>query len=296
MPIKNEFKAFGDSQASRDIITNNIDSVTSYYKAQDVIHAYDHDLYNTQWSLVSCNALDILCAEYNSIIDESGNDLFGNQEQQENLGYGVIGTDFKYALKILFENYIISTINKYGLSNKILESSQYVELKSKDDYYDIEVGSIYEVICLTNTDVDVNRNPLYGIYGYRPTEEPGYYTNDNAIFNINNDESGEDTQKLDSRLYFKVDSVSPSGARDITVTYSIWSNILDRSRTYRLFDSSSSGVDGRLMTDARKRKKTTTITMGSIGSVGSNYKLVFSQYRGVLNKNTIDRLYIKKIG
>lgn len=306
--IKNNFKRFGIGDNGDTVMSTldaNSENIHSYYKANEVIFAYDHDFYNYQWSIISNNILDVLCTEYNSIIEKNGKDLFGNTELQKTFDYKLRDGDFKEALKTLFDNYIISAINKYDLVNKLnLSAYKYTELKDANDSYDLEVGSIYEVICLTNTNVSGIVNPLYGIYVHRTdldvSEYPDpYYTSDLAIFNENNAGSKADTKKLDSRLYFKVNSVNQSGSLRLIINYSIWSNILDEARTYKPIDNSVDGVgiSGRLMTNDRKITRDPEITVGSVGSVSSNYKLVFSQYRGNLNgAKTLERLFIRKIG
>ena len=169
--IKNNFKRFGignDGSTVISILDANSGNIHSYYKANEVIFAYDHDFYNYQWSMISNNILDVLCSEYNSIIEKNGKDLFGNAKLQKTFDYALRDEDFKIALKTLFDNYIISAINKYDLVNKLnLSAYKYTELKDANDSYDVEVGSIYEVICLTNTNVSGIVNPLYGIYGYK---------------------------------------------------------------------------------------------------------------------------------
>ena len=205
--IKNNFKRFGigdNGDTVMSILDDNSKNIHSYYKANEVIFAYDHDFYNYQWSMISNNILDVLCSEYNSIIEKNGKDLFGKPELQQTFDYALRDGDFKEALKTLFDNYIISAINKYDLVNKLnLSAYKYTELKDANDSYDLEVGSIYEVICLTNTNVSGIVNPLYGIYGYKKDTQ-SYHTTPNAIFNENNAESRADTEKLDSRLYFKI--------------------------------------------------------------------------------------------
>ena len=155
--IKNNFKRFGigdNGDTVMSILTANSEKVSSYYKANEVIFAYDHDFYNYQWSMISNNILDVLCTEYNSIIEKNGKDLFGNAKLQRTFDYALRDGDFKEALITLFVNYIIFAINKYDLVNKLnLSAYKYTELKDANDSYDLEVGSIYEVICLTNTNV-----------------------------------------------------------------------------------------------------------------------------------------------
>lgn len=304
--IKNNFKRFGIGDNGDTVMPTldaNSNNIHSYYKANEVIYAYDHDFYNYQWSMISNNILDVLCTEYNSIIEKNGNDLFGKPELRETFDYALRDGDFKAALKTLFDNYIISAINKYDLVNKLGPLNQYTELKDNTDTYDLEVGSVYEVICLANTAISGTVNPLYGIYVHRTdldtSEYPNpYYTSDYAIFNENNAESRADTKKLDSRLYFKINSVSQSGSLRLIINYSIWSNVLDIVRTYKPIDNSVDGVgiSGRLMTNDRKIAKSAEITAGSVGSIGSNYKLVFSQYRDPLAVKTLEHLFIRKIG
>ena len=302
--IKNNFKRFGIGNGGdtvMPILTANSEKVSSYYKANEVIFAYDHDFYNYQWSMISNNILDVLCTEYNSIIEKNGKDLFGNAKLQKTFDYALRDEDFKIALKTLFDNYIISAINKYDLVNKLnLSAYKYTELKDANDSYDLEVGSIYEVICLTNTNVSGIVNPLYGIYGYKKDTQ-SYHTTPDAIFNENNAESRADTKKLDSRLYFKILGTYISDDRHLIINYSIWSNILDEARTYKPIDNSVDGVGivGRLMTDTKKRSMTeTTIHFDVGGPIRSDddYKLVFSQYRGPLDVKTLDYLFIRKIG
>ena len=205
--IKNNFKRFGIGNGGdtvMPILTANSEKVSSYYKANEVIFAYDHDFYNYQWSMISNNILDVLCSEYNSIIEKNGKDLFGKPELQASFDYALRDGDFKDALKTLFDNYIISAINKYDLVNKLnLSAYKYTELKDANDSYDLEVGSIYEVICLTDTNVSGIVNPLYGMYGYKKDTQ-SYHTTPEAIFNKNNTVTKEDTKKYDSRLYFKI--------------------------------------------------------------------------------------------
>lgn len=304
--IKNNFKRFGignDGSTVMPILDANSGNIHSYYKANEVIFAYDHDFYNYQWSMISNNILDVLCSEYNSIIKKNGKDLFGNAELQQTFDYGLRDGDFKEALKTLFDNYIISAINKYDLVNKLnLSAYKYTELKDANDSYDLEVGSIYEVICLTNTDVSGIVNPLYGIYARR-TDTGTYHTTTKAIFNENNTESRADTKKLDSRLYFKIlgTYLPDDNDRTLIINYSIWSNILDEARTYKPIDNSvdGAGISGRLMTDTKKRSMgNTTIYFDVGGPIRSDddYKLVFSQYRGPLDVKTLDYLFIRKIG
>ena len=304
--IKNNFKRFGIGNGGdtvMPILTANSEKVSSYYKANEVIFAYDHDFYNYQWSMISNNILDVLCSEYNSIIEKNGKDLFGKPELQQTFDYALRDGDFKEALKVLFDNYIISTINKYDLVNKLnLSAYKYTELKDANDSYDLEVGSIYEVICLTNTNVSGIVNPLYGIYARR-TDTGTYHTTPDAIFNENNATTKEDTKKLDSRLYFKIlgTYLPDDNDRTLIINYSIWSNILDEARTYKPIDNSVNGVGivGRLMTDTKKTSMTeTTIYFDVGGPIRSDddYKLVFSQYRGPLDVKTLDYLFIRKIG
>ena len=302
--IKNNFKRFGIGNGGdtvMPILTANSEKVSSYYKANEVIFAYDHDFYNYQWSMISNNILDVLCSEYNSIIEKNGKDLFGKPELQQTFDYALRDGDFKEALKVLFDNYIISTINKYDLVNKLnLSAYKYTELKDANDSYDLEVGSIYEVICLTNTNVSGIVNPLYGIYARR-TDTGTYHTTPDAIFNENNAESRADTEKLDSRLYFKILGTYISDEKHLIINYSIWSNILDEARTYKPIDNSVNGVGivGRLMTDTKQRSMgNTTIHFDVGGPIRSDddYKLVFSQYRGPLDVKTLDYLFIRKIG
>ena len=304
--IKNNFKRFGIGNGGdtvMPILTANSEKVSSYYKANEVIFAYDHDFYNYQWSMISNNILDVLCTEYNSIIEKNGKDLFGNAELQQTFDYVLRDEDFKKALKTLFDNYIISAINKYDLVNKLnLSAYKYTELKDANDSYDLEVGSIYEVICLTNTNISGIVNPLYGIYARR-TDTGTYHTTPDAIFNENNAESRADTKKLDSRLYFKIlgTYLPDDNDRTLIINYSIWSNILDEARTYKPIDNSvdGAGIVGRLMTDTKKRSMgNTTIHFDVGGPIRSDddYKLVFSQYRGPLNVKTLDYLFIRKIG
>lgn len=303
--IKNNFKRFGIGNGGdtvMPILTANSEKVSSYYKANEVIFAYDHDFYNYQWSMISNNILDVLCSEYNSIIEKNGKDLFGKPELQQTFDYALRDGDFKEALKTLFDNYIISAINKYDLVNKLnLSAYKYTELKDANDSYDLEVGSIYEVICLTNTNVSGIVNPLYGIYARR-TDTGTYHTTPDAIFNKNNATTKEDTQKLDSRLYFKIlGTYLPDDGRTLIINYSIWSNILDEARTYKPIDNSIDGVGiaGRLMTDTKKKSMgNTTIHFDVGGPIRSDddYKLVFSQYRGPLDVKTLDHLFIRKIG
>ena len=304
--IKNNFKRFGIGNGGdtvMPILTANSEKVSSYYKANEVIFAYDHDFYNYQWSMISNNILDVLCTEYNSIIEKNGKDLFGNAELQQTFDYVLRDEDFKKALKTLFDNYIISAINKYDLVNKLnLSAYKYTELKDANDSYDLEVGSIYEVICLTNTNISGIVNPLYGIYARR-TDTGTYHTTPDAIFNENNAESRADTKKLDSRLYFKIlgTYLPDDNNRTLIINYSIWSNILDEARTYKPIDNSvdGAGIVGRLMTDTKKRSMgNTTIHFDVGGPIRSDddYKLVFSQYRGPLNVKTLDYLFIRKIG
>ena len=304
--IKNNFKRFGIGNGGdtvMPILTANSEKVSSYYKANEVIFAYDHDFYNYQWSMISNNILDVLCTEYNSIIEKNGKDLFGKPELQQTFDYALRDGDFKEALKTLFDNYIISAINKYDLVNKLnLSAYKYTELKDANDSYDLEVGSIYEVICLTNTNISGIVNPLYGIYARR-TDTGTYHTTPDAIFNENNAESRADTKKLDSRLYFKIlgTYLPDDNNRTLIINYSIWSNILDEARTYKPIDNSVDGVgiSGRLMTDTKKRSMgNTTIYFDVGGPIRSDddYKLVFSQYRGPLDVKTLDYLFIRKIG
>ena len=304
--IKNNFKRFGIGNGGdtvMPILTANSEKVSSYYKANEVIFAYDHDFYNYQWSMISNNILDVLCTEYNSIIEKIGKDLFGKQELQQTFDYVLRDEDFKKALKTLFDNYIISAINKYDLVNKLnLSAYKYTELKDANDSYDLEVGSIYEVICLTNTNVSGIVNPLYGIYARR-TDTGTYHTTPDAIFNKNNATTKEDTKKLDSRLYFKIlgTYLPDDNDRALIINYSIWSNILDEARTYKPIDTSVNGVGivGRLMTDTKKRSMgNTTIHFDVGGPIRSDddYKLVFSQYRDPLDVKTLDYLFIRKIG
>ena len=304
--IKNNFKRFGIGNGGdtvMPILTANSEKVSSYYKANEVIFAYDHDFYNYQWSMISNNILDVLCTEYNSIIEKNGKDLFGKPELQQTFDYALRDGDFKEALKTLFDNYIISAINKYDLVNKLnLSAYKYTELKDANDSYDLEVGSIYEVICLTNTDVSGIVNPLYGIYARR-TDTGTYHTTPDAIFNENNATTKEDTKKLDSRLYFKIlgTYLPDDNDKALIINYSIWSNILDEARTYKPIDNSVDGVGivGRLMTDTKKRSMgNTTIHFDVGGPIRSDddYKLVFSQYRGPLDVKTLDYLFIRKIG
>lgn len=304
--IKNNFKRFGignDGSTVMPILDANSGNIHSYYKANEVIFAYDHDFYNYQWSMISNNILDVLCTEYNSIIEKNGKDLFGNAELQQTFDYALRDGDFKAALKTLFDNYIISAINKYDLVNKLnLSAYKYTELKDANDSYDLEVGSIYEVICLTNTNVSGIVNPLYGIYGYKK-DTGTYHTTPEAIFNENNAESRADTKKLDSRLYFKIlgTYLPDDNDRTLIINYSIWSNILDEARTYKPIDNSIDGVgiSGRLMTDTKKRSMGNTTINFDVGGPLRNdddYKLVFSQYRGPLDVKTLDYLFIRKIG
>ena len=304
--IKNNFKRFGIGNGGdtvMQILDANSGNIHSYYKANEVIFAYDHDFYNYQWSMISNNILDVLCTEYNSIIEKNGKDLFGNAELQRTFDYGLRDGDFKEALKTLFDNYIISAINKYDLVNKLnLSAYKYTELKDANDSYDLEVGSIYEVICLTNTNISGIVNPLYGIYARR-TDTGTYHTTPDAIFNENNAESRADTKKLDSRLYFKIlgTYLPDDNNRTLIINYSIWSNILDEARTYKPIDNSvdGAGIVGRLMTDTKKRSMgNTTIHFDVGGPIRSDddYKLVFSQYRGPLKVKTLDYLFIRKIG
>lgn len=303
--IKNNFKRFGIGDNGDTVMSTleaNSGNIHSYYKANEVIFAYDHDFYNYQWSMISNNILDVLCTEYNSIIEKNGKDLFGNAEHQQTFDYVLRDEDFKKALKVLFDNYIISAINKYDLVNKLnLSAYKYTELKDANDSYDLEVGSIYEVICLTNTTVSGIVNPLYGIYARR-TDTGTYHTTPDAIFNKNNATTKEDTQKLDSRLYFKIlGTYLPDDGRTLIFNYSIWSNILDEARTYKPIDNSVDGVgiSGRLMTDTKKKSMPeTTIRFDVGGPIRSDndYKLVFSQYRDPLDVKTLDHLFIRKIG
>ena len=303
--IKNNFKRFGIGDNGDTVMPTleaNSNNIHSYYKANEVIFAYDHDFYNYQWSMISNNILDVLCTEYNSIIEKNGNDLFGNPELQASFDYKLRDGDFKAALKTLFDNYIISAINKYDLVNKLnLSAYKYTELKDANDSYDLEVGSIYEVICLTNTGVSGIVNPLYGIYAYKKDTQT-YHTTPDAIFNENNADPVKDTKKLDSRLYFKIlGTYLPDDGRTLIFNYSIWSNILDEARTYKPIDNSIDGVgiSGRLMTDTKKRSMgNTTINFDVGGPIRSDndYKLVFSQYRGPLDVKTLDYLFIRKIG
>ena len=302
--IKNNFKRFGigdNGDTVMTILDANSKNIHSYYKANEVIFAYDHDFYNYQWSMISNNILDVLCSEYNSIIEKNGKDLFGEPKLQQTFDYGLRDEDFKIALKTLFDNYIISAINKYDLVNKLnLSAYKYTELKDANDSYDLEVGSIYEVICLTNTNISGIVNPLYGIYARR-TDTGTYHTTPDAIFNENNAESRADTKKLDSRLYFKILGTYISDEKHLIINYSIWSNILDEARTYKPIDNSVNGVGivGRLMTDTKKRSMgNTTIYFDVGGPIRSDddYKLVFSQYRGPLDVKTLDYLFIRKIG
>ena len=304
--IKNNFKRFGIGNGGdtvMPILTANSGNIHSYYKANEVIFAYDHDFYNYQWSMISNNILDVLCTEYNSIIEKNGKDLFGKPELQQTFDYGLHDGDFKEALKTLFDNYIISAINKYDLVNKLnLSAYKYTELKDANDSYDLEVGSIYEVICLTNTNISGIVNPLYGIYARR-TDTGTYHTTPDAIFNENNATTRADTKKLDSRLYFKIlgTYLPDDNDRTLIINYSIWSNILDEARTYKPIDNSIDGVgiSGRLMTDTKKRSMgNTTIYFDVGGPIRSDddYKLVFSQYRGPLDVKTLDYLFIRKIG
>ena len=188
-------------------------------------------------------------------------------------------------------------VNKLNLS-----AYKYTELKDANDSYDLEVGSIYEVICLTNTNVSGIVNPLYGIYAYKKDTQT-YHTTPDAIFNENNAESRADTKKLDSRLYFKIlgTYLPDDNNRTLIINYSIWSNILDEARTYKPIDNSIDGVgiSGRLMTDTKKRSMgNTTINFDVGGPIRSDddYKLVFSQYRDHLDVKTLDNLFIRKIG
>lgn len=303
--IKNNFKRFGIGDNGDTVMSTldaNSENIHSYYKANEVIFAYDHDFYNYQWSIISNNILDVLCTEYNSIIEKNGKDLFGNTELQQTFDYKLRDGDFKAALKTLFDNYIISAINKYDLVNKLnLSAYKYTELKDANDSYDLEVGSIYEVICLTDTTVSGIVNPLYGIYARR-TDTGTYHTTPDAIFNKNNATTKEDTQKLDSRLYFKIlGTYLPDDGRTLIFNYSIWSNILDEARTYKPIDNSVNGVgiSGRLMTDTKKKSMgNTTINFDVGGPIRSDndYKLVFSQYRDPLDVKTLERLFIRKIG
>ena len=304
--IKNNFKRFGIGNGGATvmpILTSTTEKVSSYYKANEVIFAYDHDFYNYQWSMISNNILDVLCTEYNSIIEKNGKDLFGNTKLQASFDYKLRDGDFKAALKTLFDNYIISAINKYDLVNKLnLSAYKYTELKDANDSYDLEVGSIYEVICLTNTNVSGIVNPLYGIYAYKKDTQT-YHTTPDAIFNENNATTKKDTKKLDSRLYFKIlgTYLPDDNDRTLIINYSIWSNILDEARTYKPIDNSVDGVgiSGRLMTDTKKRSMgNTTISFDVGGPIRSDddYKLVFSQYRGPLDVKTLDYLFIRKIG
>ena len=304
--IKNNFKRFGIGNGGdtvMPILTANSEKVSSYYKANEVIFAYDHDFYNYQWSMISNNILDVLCSEYNSIIEKNGKDLFGKPELQQTFDYALRDGDFKEALKTLFDNYIISAINKYDLVNKLnLSAYKYTELKDANDSYDLEVGSIYEVICLTNTNISGIVNPLYGIYGYKKDTQ-SYHTTPGAIFNENNATTKEDTKKLDSRLYFKIlgTYLPDNNNRTLIINYSIWSNILDEARTYKPIDNSVDGVGivGRLMTDTKKRSMGNTTIHFDVGDPirsDDDYKLVFSQYRGPLDVKTLDYLFIRKIG
>ena len=304
--IKNNFKRFGigdNGDTVMTILDANSKNIHSYYKANEVIFAYDHDFYNYQWSMISNNILDVLCSEYNSIIEKNGKDLFGKPELQQTFDYALRDGDFKDALKTLFDNYIISAINKYDLVNKLnLSAYKYTELKDENDAYDLEVGSIYEVICLTNTNKSGIVNPLYGIYARR-TDTGTYHTTPDAIFNENNATTKKDTKKLDSRLYFKIlgTYLPDDNDRTLIINYSIWSNILDEARTYKPIDNSVDGVgiSGRLMTDTKKRSMgNTTIYFDVGGPIRSDddYKLVFSQYRGELKVKTLDYLFIRKIG
>lgn len=306
--IKNNFKRFGIGDNGDTVMPTleaNSNNIHSYYKANEVIFAYDHDFYNYQWSMISNNILDVLCTEYNSIIEKNGKDLFGNAEHQQTFDYVLRDEDFKKALKVLFDNYIISAINKYDLVNKLnLSAYKYTELKDANDSYDLEVGSIYEVICLTNTDVSGIVNPLYGIYAYKKDTQT-YHTTPKAIFNENNatGTTKKDTKKLDSRLYFKIlgTYLPDNNDRTLIINYSIWSNILDEARTYKPIDNSIDGVgiSGRLMTDTKKRSMgNTTINFDVGGPIRSDndYKLVFSQFRGPLETKTLDYLFIRKIG
>ena len=186
-------------------------------------------------------------------------------------------------------------VNKLNLS-----AYKYTELKDANDSYDLEVGSIYEVICLTNTNVSGIVNPLYGIYGYKKDTQ-SYHTTPDAIFNENNATTRADTVKLDSRLYFKILGTYISDEKHLIINYSIWSNILDEARTYKPIGNSVDGVGivGRLMTDTKKRSMgNTTINFDVGGPIHSDddYKLVFSQYRGPLDVKTLDNLFIRKIG
>ena len=304
--IKNNFKRFGIGNGGdtvMPILTANSEKVSSYYKANEVIFAYDHDFYNYQWSMISNNILDVLCSEYNSIIEKNGKDLFGKPELQQTFDYALRDGDFKEALKTLFDNYIISAINKYDLVSKLnLSAYKYTELKDANDSYDLEVGSIYEVICLTDTTISGTVNPLYGIYARR-TDTGTYHTTPDAIFNENNAESRADTKKLDSRLYFKIlgTYLPDDNDRTLIINYSIWSNILDEARTYKPIDNSADGVgiSGRLMTDTKKRSMVNTTIYFDVGGPirsDDDYKLVFSQYRGPLDVKTLDYLFIRKIG
>lgn len=303
--IKNNFKRFGIGDNGDTVMSTleaNSENIHSYYKANEVIFAYDHDFYNYQWSMISNNILDVLCTEYNSIIEKNGKDLFGNAELQRTFDYVLRDGDFKEALKVLFDNYIISAINKYDLVSKLnLSAYKYTELKDANDSYDLEVGSIYEVICLTNTNASGIVNPLYGIYAYKKDTKT-YHTTPKAIFNENNATTKKDTKKLDSRLYFKIlGTYLPDDDRTLIINYSIWSNILDEARTYKPIDNSIDGVgiSGRLMTDTKKRSMgNTTIRFDVGGPIRSDddYKLVFSQYRDPLETKTLDYLFIRKIG
>lgn len=306
--IKNNFKRFGIGDNGDTVMPTldaNSKNIHSYYKANEVIFAYDHDFYNYQWSIISNNILDVLCTEYNSIIEKNGKDLFGNTEVQQTFDYVLRDDDFKKALKVLFDNYIISAINKYDLVNKLnLSAYKYTELKTNTDAYDLEVGSIYEVICLTNTTVSGIVNPLYGIYGYKKDSQT-YHTKPEAIFNENNAESRADTKKLDSRLYFKIlGTYIPDNGdyKTVIINYSIWSNVLDEARTYKPIDNSIDGVgiSGRLMTDTKKKTTQVSIYFDKGGPIHSDddYKLVFSQYRDLDNLavKTLDYLFIRKIG
>ena len=302
--IKNNFKRFGIGDNGDSVMPTleaNSENIHSYYKANEVIFAYDHDFYNYQWSMISNNILDVLCTEYNSIIEKNGKDLFGNTELRETFDYALRDGDFKDALKVLFDNYIISAINKYDLVSKLnLSAYKYTELKDANDSYDLEVGSIYEVICLTNTNVSGIVNPLYGIYGYKKDTQ-SYHTTPDAIFNKNNATTKEDTKKYDSRLYFKIlGTYLPDDYKTVIINYSIWSNVLDEARTYKPIDNSIDGVgiSGRLMTDTKKKTTQTSIYFDVGGPISSDndYKLVFSQYRDSLEVKTLEHLFIRKIG
>lgn len=301
--IKNNFKRFGIGDNGDTVMPTldaNSKNIHSYYKANEVIFAYDHDFYNYQWSMISNNILDVLCTEYNSIIEKNGNDLFGKPELRETFDYALRDGDFKDALKVLFDNYIISAINKYDLVSKLnLSAYKYTELKDAGASYDLEVGSIYEVICLTNTTISGTVNPLYGIYGYHKDTQSYHSDNEALIFNIDNTATRLDTEKLDSRLYFKIDSIHLSAAdkRRLTVNYIIWSNVLDKQRNFKVTEDNNGHV-GRMMTSDRKIEKEGTIYFdtGNIITSDNDYKLVFSQYRDSLEVKTLEHLFIRKIG